>query len=54
MCNNIIGIIGGNAVNDASSLTNKHWQRIDSPFGEASDELVLGQHDGQHPVFLPR
>jgi 5'-methylthioadenosine phosphorylase len=35
-------------------LTNKRWQRIYSPFGEASDELLFGELDGQQLVFLPR
>ncbi len=54
MGNNVIGIIGGSGVYDINGLTNKRWQRIDSPFGEASDELLFGELDGQQLVFLPR
>ncbi|MEY3721639.1 MAG: S-methyl-5-thioadenosine phosphorylase [Pseudomonadota bacterium] len=54
MGNNGIGIIGGSGVYDINGLTNKRWQRIDSPFGEASDELLFGELDGQQLVFLPR
>jgi len=54
MGNNVIGIIGGSGVYDINGLINKRWQRIDSPFGEASDELLFGELDGQQLVFLPR
>lgn len=54
MGNNVIGIIGGSGVYDISGMTNKRWQRIDSPFGEASDELLFGELDGRQMVFLPR
>ncbi len=54
MGNNVIGIIGGSGVYDISSMYNKRWQRIDSPFGDASDELLFGELDGQQLVFLPR
>lgn len=46
MGNNIVEIIGGSGLYDISGLTNTRWQRIDSPFGEASDELLLGELDG--------
>jgi 5'-methylthioadenosine phosphorylase len=54
MGNNVIGLIGGSGVYDINGLTNKRWQRIDSPFGEASDELLFGELDSQQLVFLPR
>ena len=50
----ILGIIGGSGVYDIEGLTNKRWQRIASPFGEASDELLFGELNGQTLVFLPR
>ena len=49
-----IGVIGGSGVYDIEGLTNKRWERVHSPFGEASDELLLGELDGQPMVFLPR
>lgn len=54
MSNTVIGIIGGSGVYDIDGLENKRWQRLDSPFGEASDELMFGELDGQQLVFLPR
>lgn len=50
----VLGIIGGSGVYDIEGLTNKRWERIVSPFGEASDELLFGELNGQEMVFLPR
>ena len=50
----VFGVIGGSGVYDIEGLTNKRWQRVDSPFGKASDELLFGELDGQSMVFLPR
>ena len=50
----VFGIIGGSGVYDIEGLANKRWQRVDSPFGDASDELLFGELDGQPMVFLPR
>ena len=54
MGQNIIGVIGGSGVYDIEGLTNKRWERIQSPFGEPSDDLLFGELDGQRMVFLPR
>lgn len=50
----VFGVIGGSGVYDIEGLTNKRWKRISSPFGEASDELLFGELNGQEMVFLPR
>lgn len=50
----VLGIIGGSGVYDIDGLTNKQWRRVDSPFGETSDEFLFGELDGQKLVFLPR
>lgn len=50
----VLGVIGGSGVYDIEGLTNKHWRRVESPFGEASDELLFGDLNGQRMVFLPR
>jgi 5'-methylthioadenosine phosphorylase len=50
----VIGIIGGSGVYDIDGLTNKRWVRVESPFGEPSDELLFGELNGQQMVFLPR
>ena len=50
----VIGIIGGSGVYDVAGLEQKQWRRVDSPWGEASDELLFGVLEGVQCVFLPR
>ena len=50
----VIGVIGGSGVYDIDALENKQWQRVASPFGEPSDELLFGELAGVEMVFLPR
>ena len=50
----VIGIIGGSGVYQIDGLQNARWQRIESPFGETSDEFLMGELNGQKVVFLPR
>ena len=50
----VLGIIGGSGVYDIDGLTNKEWRRVDSPFGQTSDEFLFGELNGQKLVFLPR
>jgi 5'-methylthioadenosine phosphorylase len=50
----VFGIIGGSGVYDIDGLVNKRWQKISSPFGEPSDELLFGELGGHQLVFLPR
>jgi len=52
--NPIIGIIGGSGLYDIDGLTDIRWERIESPFGQTSDEFLFGQLAGQQLVFLPR
>ena len=50
----VIGVIGGSGVYDIDGLENTRWEEVTSPFGEPSDELLMGELDGQKMVFLPR
>ena len=50
----VIGVIGGSGLYDIAGLTNTRWERVDSPFGETSDEFLFGELDGLQLVFLPR
>ena len=50
----VLGVIGGSGVYDIDGLENKRWVAVDSPFGAPSDELLMGDLDGQPLVFLPR
>jgi len=49
-----IGIIGGSGVYDIAGLGNKRWEKVESPFGAPSDELLFGELNGIKLAFLPR
>jgi 5'-methylthioadenosine phosphorylase len=49
-----IGIIGGSGVYDIEGLENKRWEKVESPFGAPSDELLFGELNGVKLAFLPR
>ncbi|NKB48105.1 MAG: S-methyl-5'-thioadenosine phosphorylase [Alphaproteobacteria bacterium] len=49
-----LGILGGSGIYDIDGLNDVRWQRVESPFGEPSDELMFGNLDGLPVVFLPR
>ena len=50
----VIGIIGGSGLYNIEGLTNTRWERVETPWGEASDELLIGEFEGVKVVFLPR
>jgi 5'-methylthioadenosine phosphorylase len=50
----VIGIVGGTGLYALEGLTEQQWQRVDSPFGAPSDELLFGKVGDQRIVFLPR
>jgi len=50
----VIGIVGGTGLYELDGLTDKKWQRVDSPFGRPSDELLFGRLGEHQIVFLPR
>ncbi len=54
MTKTVLGIIGGSGVYQIEGLQNSRWKRIDSPWGDPSDELLFGTLEGVDMVFLPR
>ena len=50
----VLGVIGGSGLYEIEGLKNPRWTRIDSPFGEASDEVMTGTLGDVRLVFLPR
>ena len=50
----VIGIFGGSGVYDIKGLENTEWKKVESPFGDPSDEFLVGEYKGQKIVFLPR
>src|SRR5438270_2224526 len=54
MTGRVIGIIGGSGLYRIDGLADVEWRRVESPFGDTSDEFCFGTLDGQQVVFLPR
>lgn len=50
----MLAVIGGSGVYNIEGLTNTRWVSVDSPFGVPSDELLMGELNGQPLAFLPR
>jgi 5'-methylthioadenosine phosphorylase len=50
----VIGIIGGSGIYDIDGLQDKVWRRVETPWGDPSDELLFGRLDAIQCVFLPR
>jgi 5'-methylthioadenosine phosphorylase len=53
MTKSVLGIVGGSGVYDIE-MDNARWERVDSPWGEPSDEVRRGEIGGLPVVFLPR
>jgi 5'-methylthioadenosine phosphorylase len=54
MAKAVLGIIGGSGIYDLPGLTNVREEHIDSPWGEPSAALRIGDIDGLPVVFLSR
>ncbi|MEO1169563.1 MAG: S-methyl-5'-thioadenosine phosphorylase [Pseudomonadota bacterium] len=50
----VIGVVGGSGLYAIDALENAQSIRVQSPWGDASDELVIGEIAGRRFVFLPR
>ena len=49
-----LGIIGGSGLDQIEEITNISRQKVETPFGDPSDEFTCGTLHGQEIVFLPR
>jgi len=47
-------VLGGSGVYSLDDLTGARWEKVESPFGTPSDELLLGELAGTRVAFLPR
>jgi 5'-methylthioadenosine phosphorylase len=54
MTQSILGIIGGSGLYDLPGLENPQWRRVDSAWGEPSDQILFAELDGLPLRFLPR
>jgi 5'-methylthioadenosine phosphorylase len=50
----VLGIIGGSGIYDLPGLSNVREERVQSPWGEPSGALRIGELAGLPVVFLPR
>jgi 5'-methylthioadenosine phosphorylase len=50
----VLAIIGGSGLYSIEGLADQQWRKIDTPWGDPSDELLFGTLDGVQCVFLPR
>ncbi len=49
-----IGVLGGSGVYEIDGLEAARWEKVESPFGSPSDEILLGELSGVRCAFLPR
>ncbi len=49
-----IGIIGGSGLYEMEGFTDTENVAVSTPFGEPSDEYIVGQLEGRKVAFLPR
>jgi len=50
----VIGVLGGSGIYELAELEDSRWEKVDSPFGTPSDELLIGRVGDTKVVFLPR
>jgi 5'-methylthioadenosine phosphorylase len=49
-----IGVIGGSGVYEIDGLHDSRWEKVESPFGSPSDEILVGEIANSRFAFLPR
>ncbi len=49
-----LGVIGGSGLYDIEQMTDVRRERVQTPFGDPSDNLICGRIGEQEIVFLPR
>ncbi|WP_111732375.1 S-methyl-5'-thioadenosine phosphorylase [Roseovarius amoyensis] len=54
MANTMIGVIGGSGIYQIDGLQDARWQRVETPWGAPSDEILTGTLNGVPMAFLPR
>jgi 5'-methylthioadenosine phosphorylase len=54
MTRSVLGIIGGSGLYDLPVLEKPHWERVATPWGEASDAVLFAEVAGLPVRFLPR
>ncbi|MFH1416542.1 MAG: S-methyl-5'-thioadenosine phosphorylase [Elusimicrobiota bacterium] len=49
-----IGVIGGSGIYEVEGISNIEERKVDTPFGEPSDNVIVGEISGIKVAFLPR
>ena len=49
-----LGILGGSGLYALPGLTDTAWVRVETPWGDPSDEILTGRLHGADIAFLPR
>ena len=50
----VLGVIGGSGLYEIEGLVGARWTKVETPWGDPSDELLIGELGGLKLVFLPR
>ena len=54
MTDTILGIMGGSGFYNLPGLSNARWEKVASPFGAPSDDILFADIEGLPVRFLPR
>jgi 5'-methylthioadenosine phosphorylase len=54
MTKSVLGIIGGSGFYNLPGLTNARWEKVLTPWGAPSDEILFAEIEGLPVRFLPR
>jgi 5'-methylthioadenosine phosphorylase len=49
-----LGVVGGSGLYEIEGLRNARRVKVDTPWGDPSDDLLVGELEGLNLVFLPR
>ncbi|NBC88532.1 MAG: S-methyl-5'-thioadenosine phosphorylase [Alphaproteobacteria bacterium] len=50
----MIGVIGGSGLYQIDGLEDAEWRAVETPWGEPSDQILVGRLAGRAIAFLPR
>ncbi|MFN3868858.1 MAG: S-methyl-5'-thioadenosine phosphorylase [Hyphomicrobiaceae bacterium] len=54
MTKTVLGIVGGSGLYDIPGLAHARWVKVESPWGDVSDDILHAEIDGLPIRFLPR
>ena len=54
MARAVLGIIGGSGLYHLPNIKDPHWEKVSTPWGDPSDEILFAEVEGLPIRFLPR